>query len=323
MNQNDISSQMRKINLLSRKELTEDDVYIFPVVLCDNDIDRDYECFSNNALDCLAPLFIGKTGIFDHSMKSSDQTARIFEAYVESDDLRKTRNGETYCRLKGFAYMIRSEKTDELIKEIDAGIKKEISVNCSVSSKKCSVCGTDLIGGRCDHQRGKTYNGKLCYVILDDPIDAYEWSFVAVPAQPAAGVTKSYGAEEHLFIENPEICGDTKSFFDALHSGEKDIIVEKQAAPGIGKYIEYLEEEAKQMKAVRDELCNHISKLAAVHAPAFPNKFVAGGLEKLNMEELFEIKKSLEAQAAKNCAVPQLYSTASSHDTADFSQFKI
>ena len=50
MSMNDIESQMRKINMLSRRELTQDDVYIFPVVLCDNDVDRDFEQFSNDAV---------------------------------------------------------------------------------------------------------------------------------------------------------------------------------------------------------------------------------------------------------------------------------
>ena len=36
----------------------------------------------------------------------------------------------------------------------------------------------------------KEYNGKTCYAILDEVTDAYEVSFVAVPAQRGAGVTK-------------------------------------------------------------------------------------------------------------------------------------
>jgi hypothetical protein len=38
-----------------------------------------------------------------------------------------------------------------------------------------------------------TENGveKTCHVILDDVTDAYEFSLVAVPAQPRAGVTKA------------------------------------------------------------------------------------------------------------------------------------
>ena len=42
--------------------------------------------------------------------------------------------------------------------------------------------------------QGETYDGKLCCGVLSNPVDAYEFSFVAVPAQPGAGVTK--GAED-------------------------------------------------------------------------------------------------------------------------------
>ncbi|MFR6411127.1 MAG: hypothetical protein ACLUNX_03185 [Angelakisella sp.] len=35
-------------------------------MLCDNDLDRDHECFTDAALEKLAVLFRGKTGIFDH-----------------------------------------------------------------------------------------------------------------------------------------------------------------------------------------------------------------------------------------------------------------
>jgi hypothetical protein len=50
--------------------------------------------------------------------------------------------------------------------------------------------------GGCDHEKGGEYCGKLCYHILDEPLDAYEWSFVAVPAQVNAGVTKRFALRE-------------------------------------------------------------------------------------------------------------------------------
>ena len=84
--------------------------------------------------------------------------------------------------------MVRTSKNEDLIKEIDGGIKKEVSVGCAVSEHICSVCGKPAGKGGCNHLRGKVYNGKTCYHILSGVTDAYEWSFVAVPAQPAAGV---------------------------------------------------------------------------------------------------------------------------------------
>lgn len=66
-------SDLQKINALARRELSADEIYVFNVTLCSNEVDRDYEKFSIESLKQLAPLFIGKTGISDHSMKSSDQ----------------------------------------------------------------------------------------------------------------------------------------------------------------------------------------------------------------------------------------------------------
>ena len=88
--------------------------------------------------------------------------------------------------------MVRTEKNKDLIAEIEAGIKKETSVGCSVQSIRCSVCGKDIKTEGCEHQKGRIYGGKRCHYLLDQPTDAYEWSFVAVPAQRNAGVVKSF-----------------------------------------------------------------------------------------------------------------------------------
>lgn len=184
-----------KINRFTRREFSEEEIYVFSVILCDNDIDRDYECFSDKALEQLKELFIGKTGIFDHNASTSNQNARIFETEIIADNERKTRNGNIYKYLKASAYMVRTDENKNLIAEIDGGIKKEVSISCSTNKCVCSVCGADKAKTGCNHAKGKTFNGKLCYVILDDISDAYEWSFVAVPAQVNAGVTKKFSEE--------------------------------------------------------------------------------------------------------------------------------
>lgn len=187
---------MEKINGYAVGELKSEQVYCFSVLLCDNDVDRDYERFSDEALDRLAVMFRGRTGIFDHDHRSRGQTARIYDTEVRSYPDRKTMDGRDYRALMGFAYMVRTEDNKSLIAEIEGGIKKEVSVGCSVAKRICSVCGTDGAKGGCNHIKGRSYGGKLCYVELDEPLDAYEWSFVAVPAQRAAGVTKVYGERE-------------------------------------------------------------------------------------------------------------------------------
>ena len=184
-----------KINRLTRRPLKKERVYAFPVILCDNEIDRDGERFSGQSIEKLATLFVGKTGIFDHDPKGRNQTARIFDTCVDRPEGKLTSDGEQYICLVARAYMVRNDRSAALIDEIDAGIKKEVSISCAVAKKTCSVCGKDIYKERCPHIKGREYGGKKCYVSLEEPTDAYEWSFVAVPAQVNAGVTKTFGKE--------------------------------------------------------------------------------------------------------------------------------
>lgn len=191
---------MGKINALTRRPLTKERVYAFPVILCDNETDRDGERFSVGSIETLAKMFVGKTGIFDHDPRGKNQTARIFDTFVDAPEGMLTSNGEQYTCLVARAYMVKTDANKSLIDEIDAGIKKEVSISCSVARKTCSVCGRDIYKSPCSHIKGKSYNGKKCFVSLEEPTDAYEWSFVAVPAQVNAGVKKTFGKND----ENPQ-----------------------------------------------------------------------------------------------------------------------
>jgi hypothetical protein len=95
--------------------------------------------------------------------------------------------------------MVKTASNADLITEIKGGIKKEGSVGCSVNHVYCSICGTDNAKSYCRHWPGKSYDkeggAQICTFTLDGGRDAYEFSLVAVPAQKAAGVSKSYTGE--------------------------------------------------------------------------------------------------------------------------------
>lgn len=175
---------LEKINRFALEPLTAEQIFTFAVNLCDDQLDRDGERFTLGALQKLAELFPGKPMIFDHIWSAGKQTARIYEASVQQDG--------GVNRLRAGCYMLKNEQTEPLIAAIRGGILREVSVGCAVAKRTCSICGEDYCG--CGHQRGEQYGGKICEVLLDDAIDAYEASFVAVPAQPGAGVTKSASA---------------------------------------------------------------------------------------------------------------------------------
>ena len=102
--------EMELINRFTTSPLTEDQVFTFTVTLCDNEVDRDFERFSLDSLEKLCEMFLGKTGISDHSMRSRDQRARIFHTYISTDAKTKTSVGESYTALKARAYMVKNEE---------------------------------------------------------------------------------------------------------------------------------------------------------------------------------------------------------------------
>ena len=189
--------QLEAINAQAKAELTAEQVYVFSLRLCDDQVDRDLERFDTAALPELAKLFVGKTGIVDHKWSTSGQVARIFQTQVVCED------GISY--IKAWAYIRRGGNAEEVIADIEAGIKKEISVGCAMGRAVCSICGGEY--GTCGHEKGEHYDGVLCCVILKEPMDAYEFSFVAVPAQREAGVIKGLGGSGHRLKELAEEFG--------------------------------------------------------------------------------------------------------------------
>lgn len=302
-------SDIEKINAFSKKELKEDEVYVFTLTLCDNDVDRDNECFSKAALEELAPLFVGKTGISDHSMKSADQKARIFETYVEKAEGEKTAYGEELYRLKAKAYMLKNAETQALIDEIEGGIKKEVSVSCSMGGAVCSICGKDMKKERCEHIGGRRYGGRLCYRILTEPSDAYEFSFVAVPAQRRAGVTKAFGEKAEL--ENAIKKVRTENGGAVLSSAEMK---------RLGDYIEALEEEARLGERYKKELCAEVIRLFGLRLPEVDIKLFSSVAAVMTVNELLGFKQGLEK--SDKTAEIQL-APSENRGKTDFSQFRI
>jgi len=252
------------INQLSKSELTAEQVYTFAVRLCDNEVDRDWERFDGDALETLRHLFVGKTGIFDHNWSAQGQTARLYRTEI-CQESGTTRAGDNCRFLKGYAYMLRSEKNLPLIEEIEAGIKKEVSIGCSVTGRRCSICGKES----CEHVGGQMYGGKLCYFTLLEPVDAYEWSFVAVPAQRKAGVIKRFAHE-------PE--GGLERLLSAY--------------PGCRKQWEALEKEARMGRAYMDGLRKELVRLAGLTDESLDLKIFTRTAEKMEEDELLELTKA-------------------------------
>ena len=252
------AAQLEAINAQAKAKLTAEQVYVFSLRLCDDQIDRDFERFDTGALPALAKLFIGKTGILDHCWSSGNQVARIFAAEVVRE--------ENSSYIKAWAYIRRGGAGDEIIADIEAGIKKEVSVGCAMGMAVCSVCGSEY--GSCGHQKGEYYDGQRCCAILREPMDAYEFSFVAVPAQRDAGVLKGYGNRRCL----------------------------KELAEEFGAQEEYRElwKQAKLGQKYQKQLEDEVVRLCLALELGVEEPLLRSVMGKAGAEDLAELKKALE-----------------------------
>ncbi len=200
--------ELRKINNFSLRPLKAEDVFTFKMSMCDNETDdRNYEPFNLQSLKDMKRLYVGKTVIKDHSRRADNQVARVYDTELVYEEGKTTKAGEPFARLVAKCYTIRTTSNADFIAEVEAGIKKEVSTSCRPKKAVCSICGVDNMKSYCAHYWGKEYEKAdgtkgICYFTLDGVKEAYEVSFVAVPAQPRAGTTKTYGG---LPEEKPEI----------------------------------------------------------------------------------------------------------------------
>lgn len=189
---------LKAINKLAPVPLNAEEVFTFKAVLCDNEVDRAFDRFTVKALQDMQKLYLGKTVIKDHARSTDNQVARIYKTELVQSD-KALKSGELYTQLVAHCYMVRTSSNADLIAEIKGGIKKEGSVGFSPSSCICSICGTDNAKTYCRHWPGKSYEKEggatVCTFTLAGVKDAYEFSLVAVPAQRAAGISKSYTGE--------------------------------------------------------------------------------------------------------------------------------
>ena len=165
----------------------------------------------------------------------------------------------------------------------------------------------------CDHSRGKRYSGRLCFAELSEPTDAYEWSFVAVPAQRGAGVTKSFDNEKY----------QAGNVIEIIKNADGAVSLSASQVESLKEFAKRLENFESDARAYREELLSEIKKYAHILVPQVAGELVSGCVRNLETDELKIFSESLKKQAqARFPAGTQLGKTESKSQT-DNKAFRI
>ena len=118
-----------------------------------------------------------------------------------------------------------------------------------------------------------------------NPYDAYEWSFVAVPSQKLAGVTKS---AQIIGKEN-----DMDSIMGKLEL-RKGVTLSQSECMRLLSYIDNLKQSAKDGVYYRDSLTAEVVKLSATVQPEISRETMESVAKTMTVSQLNEFKKAFE-----------------------------
>ena len=158
-------------------------------------VTRNFTYYSPECLKKSAPYWTSpyeKPVIMHHKDKDGVQIGRVKNA----EYLEQTKPG-----MPGLLFTVNIG--DEAgIKGVKNGTLSTVSIGAIIHKATCSICGQNIASeGECEHKRGRHYDGKLCYWIMDD-MEPKELSYVIVPSDKYANTIKIYEPHKHTVKES-------------------------------------------------------------------------------------------------------------------------
>ena len=158
-------------------------------------VTRNFTYYSPECLKKSAPYWTSpyeKPVIMHHKDKDGVQIGRVKNA----EYLEQTKPG-----MPGLLFTVNIG--DEAgIKGVKNGTLSTVSIGAIIHKATCSICGQNIAAeGECEHKRGRHYDGKLCYWIMDD-MEPKELSYVIVPSDKYANTIKIYEPHKKAIKES-------------------------------------------------------------------------------------------------------------------------
>lgn len=165
--------RMEAVNRFALRALSPEEVAVFTLDLCNNEVDRHYSRFPEEELDRINTLTPGRPLMERHDMAGSLPRGTFFRSRLHRAGNRVSVRPEVY--------VLRSAGNRDFILNIEGGVYRETSIGFSFRRPECSVCGKDL--RTCAHVPGRTYGDKACHFVMRDVLEVLEGSVVPAGSQ--------------------------------------------------------------------------------------------------------------------------------------------
>jgi hypothetical protein len=136
---------------------------------------------------------------------------------------------------------------DAGIKGVKNGTLSTVSLGAVIHKATCSICGQNIAAeGECEHQRGRKYDGKLCYWLMEE-MEPKELSYVIVPSDRYANTIRIYKPKDISAKESYNEGGnEDMGIFDNIDLP----LTEPEAKEAVEEVVEEIEvQEAAEEKA--------------------------------------------------------------------------
>ncbi len=168
------------VNRYSLRPLRPEEIAVFTLDLCHNQVDRHFSRFPEEELERISGMTPGRPLMERHDLRGSLPRGTFFRSRLHRDGDRVSVRPEVY--------VLRTRENADFILNIEGGVYRETSIGFSFRTPECSVCGRDL--RTCDHVPGREYGGDACHFIMRDVIEVIEGSVVPAGSQGTAFVAE-------------------------------------------------------------------------------------------------------------------------------------
>ncbi len=195
------NEDLDKINKLTVKSVSKEDVVIYPALLIDDQTTRNATKYPKEFQKTILSLPVGEGNFIgapfllgdekDHQDTAASQLGRIFDAWQVIDK-------EGHHGTMGKIYILKTKENVETIKKIDSGVLKEVSIATKVELPICSLCNQDI--RTCKHVKGQ----EGCYVTMTGAGFCGEVSLVAIPGSTKAKILNDDAFAGYVKTESME-----------------------------------------------------------------------------------------------------------------------